>query len=148
MKAKYRQRKHRYRQYCCEDISLVENYKQASEDNFDGWHCHHKLEIGEGYINSVEDLKMMNLYFNRPANELIFLKTKEHLEIHRRLEATLFNCHNNRSKCISNAQVNKPKTEFGQEYVKHYGYGKKVNQKQYMDEYHFYNKYHKYSWNI
>ena len=72
----------RTKSYCKEDISLIENYDKAINDKEHIWDCHHKLEIGEGYTNSTEDLKMMNLYFNRPANELIFLTKKEHARLH------------------------------------------------------------------
>ena len=30
--------------YCCEDISLIENYDKAIEDKTQYWHCHHRLE--------------------------------------------------------------------------------------------------------
>ena len=52
-------------------IDLIENYELAKADNFKGWDIHHKLEICGDYINTVSDLKMMNLYYNRPAEELI-----------------------------------------------------------------------------
>ena len=29
--------------YCAEDISLIENYKDAINDKFYKWHCHHRL---------------------------------------------------------------------------------------------------------
>ena len=63
-------------------IDLVENYELAANDNFKGWHIHHKLEIHDDYINSTEHLKLMNLYYNRPPAELIWLSHSEHARIH------------------------------------------------------------------
>ena len=64
-------------------IDLIENYELAKADNFKGWDIHHKLEICENYINTVADLKMMNLYYDRPAEELIWLKRGEHIKLHK-----------------------------------------------------------------
>lgn len=70
--------------YCCEDISLIENYEIAvnSPEKYD---CHHKLEIQGNNILSVKELKEQNLYYKRPAKELIFLTHKEHCRIHGKL---------------------------------------------------------------
>ena len=65
--------------FCCEDISLIENYNKAINSN-EMWDCHHKLEIELN--KSVKELKDLNLYLNRPANELIFLTRKEHVILH------------------------------------------------------------------
>ena len=67
--------------YCVEDISKIENYDKAIKDS-EMWDCHHKLEIHNDYRNSIEELKMMNLYYHRPASELIFLTRKEHNSLH------------------------------------------------------------------
>ena len=68
--------------YCIEDISKIENYDIAMADNDHVWICHHKLEIRPDYRNTVRDLKLMNLYYHRPACELIFMTTEEHSSIH------------------------------------------------------------------
>ena len=57
----------------CTNYEQIENYELAKADNFKGWECHHKLEIHDDYTNTVNDLKLMNLYYNRPPEELIFL---------------------------------------------------------------------------
>lgn len=44
------------------------------------WDCHHRLEIELN--KSVQELKDLNLYFNRPADELIFLTKSEHIRLH------------------------------------------------------------------
>jgi hypothetical protein len=71
-------------EYCNEDISLIENYNEAinSSEKYD---CHHRLEIQDNKIVSVQELKEQGLYFNRPASELIFLKHTEHTRMHGKL---------------------------------------------------------------
>lgn len=68
--------------YCCEDISLIENYDKAINDKTQVWHCHHKAETLPCGRFSRNDLKKFNLYYNRPANELIFLRPKDHKKLH------------------------------------------------------------------
>lgn len=69
--------------YCCEDISLIENYDKAIADVTQTWHCHHRLEIQGDITLTVKELKLRRLYYNRPASELIFLTSKEHVRLHR-----------------------------------------------------------------
>ena len=57
--------------YCSEDISLIENYKEACADTTQTWICHHKRELTEE--KSCEELIREHKYFQVPANELIFL---------------------------------------------------------------------------
>ena len=66
----------------CTNYKQIENYEKAIADTTQMWHCHHRLEIHEDYTNSVKDLKMMNLYYNRPPEELIFLTCAEHIRLH------------------------------------------------------------------
>lgn len=70
------------RQYCCEDISLIENYERAVTDTENIWDCHHRGEILPCGVYSVSDLKKFDLYWNRPAWELIFLPHEEHIRLH------------------------------------------------------------------
>lgn len=65
--------------YCCEDISLIENYNTALNSP-NRYVVHHRLEIELN--KSVKELKELNLYYNRPASELIFLSNSEHCRIH------------------------------------------------------------------
>ena len=68
--------------YCCEDISHIENYELAIKDNLVDWDIHHRLETrGFGYTS--EELKMLDLYYNRPASELLFVRCKDHYKIHK-----------------------------------------------------------------
>ena len=72
-----------YKRYC-KDIENVENFEKAKTDNFKGWHCHHRLEThtsdGERRLVdiSMDELKALGMYYNRPAEELIFLTSSEH----------------------------------------------------------------------
>ena len=70
------------KRYCCEDISLIENYEEAVNSN-ERYDCHHRLEIQDDEMVSVETLIKNNLYYNRPANELIFLTHSNHTKIHK-----------------------------------------------------------------
>lgn len=76
-----------YRHYC-EDIENVENFEKAKKDNFKGWDCHHRLEThnSDGERREVnisrKELIAIDMYYNRPAEELIFLTTKEHYTLH------------------------------------------------------------------
>jgi hypothetical protein len=66
--------------FCNEDISLIENYENAVTDETQIWHCHHRLETDKNL--SVKKLKSMNMYYHRPASELIFLTPFEHMSLH------------------------------------------------------------------
>lgn len=68
--------------YCCEDISEIENYELAVNDTEHVWCCHHRLEISNGEVVSMEELINRGLYWNRPASELIFLRHDEHSRLH------------------------------------------------------------------
>ena len=68
--------------YCIEDISKIENYDKAIADTTQTWVCHHRLEMQDEPFNSVEYLKSNNLYYHRPAAELIFLTRAEHTKLH------------------------------------------------------------------
>lgn len=72
----------------CDNIENVENYEKAKADNFKGWQCHHRLEThnsnGERRLVDItpKELIALGMYYHRPANELIFLTTKEHRYLH------------------------------------------------------------------
>jgi len=67
--------------YCCDDISLIENYDKAINDENQTWHCHHKLETELNI--SRKELIDIGRYYNVPASELIFLTAYEHNYIHK-----------------------------------------------------------------
>lgn len=72
--------KYHFEKYCME-FEKIENYEKAKEDNFKGWHCHHKLESDY----SREELIKAELYYNRPPEELIFLTNREHTFLHNKI---------------------------------------------------------------
>ena len=66
------------KRFCCEDISLIENYALAIADTTQTWVCHHIL--GEQY--SKKYLKENGLYESRPACELRFVTRADHQSLH------------------------------------------------------------------
>ena len=75
--------KHYFENYC-KDYENIENYEAAKKDNFKGWECHHRLEThnsdGERRLIDItkKELIALNMYYDRPAEELIFLTIKGH----------------------------------------------------------------------
>lgn len=70
------------KQFCKDDISKIENYNLAINDKTQVWECHHRVEILPCGRFSRNDLKKFNLYYARPANELVFLTPSEHRKLH------------------------------------------------------------------
>ena len=77
------------KQYCKDDISLIENYEQAINDKNKRWDCHHRRET----IYSREGLIEIGEYYNRPAIELIFMLEEEHRRFH-----NIGKCHSEKTK--------------------------------------------------
>ena len=81
--------KRNYYKCYCENYQDIENYEAAKADNFKGWQCHHRLEThnsdGERRLVDItkKELIALDMYFNRPAKELIFIRTVEHRRLHR-----------------------------------------------------------------
>ena len=75
--------KYSFEKYC-KNYQDIENYEKALADDFKGWHCHHRLETHtpDGKRRDVDiaqaELKALSMYYNRPAEELIFLTSREH----------------------------------------------------------------------
>lgn len=73
-----------------ESVEDIENYEEAISDTNKTWHCHHKLETEFSDetprpVNarlSKDELIALNVYFSRPASELIFLKQSDHIQLH------------------------------------------------------------------
>lgn len=83
--------------YCKENLNFVEGYREALKSE-EEYVCHHRLEThiwdsanciwvkrNKGEALTSSQLKELNLYFNRPADELIFMRRKEHNSLHRLL---------------------------------------------------------------
>lgn len=75
------------KRFCCEPLSNIENYDKAINSS-EIWDCHHRMEThrrnGKERVTrlSRQDLKNWNIYYNRPADELVFLPHKEHTTLH------------------------------------------------------------------
>ena len=97
------------KEFCRDDISLIENYDKAVADKSCVWHCHHRRET----IFSRKDLIEIGEYYNRPACELIFLTKSEHHRLHN-LGKPAWNKGKHLSaetrKKMSEARINKPKS--------------------------------------
>lgn len=68
------------KRFCCEDITLIENYDKMIVDYTQVWCCHHRREIDEN--KSKKQLIEEGLYYSRSASELIFLTNSEHISLH------------------------------------------------------------------
>lgn len=69
----------------CKDFTKIENYEKAIADTTQTWQCHHRLELeitGGVCDVTAKDLTDWNLYYDRPAEELIFLTHSEHRILH------------------------------------------------------------------
>lgn len=71
---------YRLKKICCEDISLIENYNEAVNDTTQVWDCHHRKEIELN--KNRQELIDIGLYYNRPANELVFITHSDHTRLH------------------------------------------------------------------
>ena len=63
----------------CSEYTQIENYAEAVKSPLK-YDLHHRLEISEN--KSRKDLIDENLYYDRPATELIFLSHVEHSRLH------------------------------------------------------------------
>ena len=72
----------------CRNPELIENYDLAVSDTTQMWTCHHRLEThnsdGERRLVdlTIEELIALGMYYDRPAEELIFMTTIEHNSLH------------------------------------------------------------------
>jgi hypothetical protein len=64
------------------------HYEKAKADNFKGWVRHHRLEThtSDGFLRLVQlsktELIALDMYYERPAEELIWLKAGVHRTVH------------------------------------------------------------------
>lgn len=74
--------------YCVEDITNIENYEKAINDNTQTYVCHHRLEThtSDGERRKVdiskEELIALGMYYSRPVEELIFMTKSDHTKLH------------------------------------------------------------------
>lgn len=79
--------KRNLRRMCREDLSLIENYDKAINDNTQMWVLHHRDEVrhlpsGMIVFRSKQELIDNGRYYYCPANELIFMTRSEHGYLH------------------------------------------------------------------
>lgn len=88
--ARFRLKKDRtpYKGCICRTPELIENYEKAIDDIKQTWICHHRLETHTSYGErrlvdiKAEELIALDMYFDRPPEDLIFLTKKEHRALH------------------------------------------------------------------
>ena len=68
---------HHFEKYC-KDYENIENYEAAKKDNFIGWECHHR----RGANITQKELISLGQYYNISSDELVFLTTAEHNQLH------------------------------------------------------------------
>ena len=70
--------------FCRDDYTKIENYKEAVNDITQTWELHHRNEftLDGKFAHTANELKEINMYFKRPANELIFLPRSVHKSLH------------------------------------------------------------------
>lgn len=97
----------------CKEPEKIENYEKALADDFTGWHCHHRLQTwtsdGKRRLVDIkaEELKALEMYYNRPASELIFLTNSEHASLHQKGKSRS----SETKRKISEAKKGKPRSE-------------------------------------
>lgn len=72
----------------CFNLEAIENFEKAKADNFKNWVIHHRLEThnSDGELRSTfltkEELIELDMYYHRPAEELIFMTRGQHQKLH------------------------------------------------------------------
>jgi hypothetical protein len=73
----------------CRRFEDIENYSAAVSDVSGTWACHHRLEthFSDGTERRVtiarEELIALDMYYDRPPEEFIFLTRAEHAKVHK-----------------------------------------------------------------
>lgn len=117
--------KYCWTKYCREPLEQIENFKAAEAENFVNWVVHHRAEILPCGNFSVNDLKEHNLYYGRPASELMFMRDHDHRSMHKAGSNNhLFGKHQSEDTCqkISKSLKGRPSHNKGKripEEVKH-----------------------------
>ena len=132
-----------FEKYCAEP-EKIENYQKAKKDNFKGWCCHHRLEThnsdGERRLVdiSAEELQALRMYYNRPAEELIFLPVGEHISLHDEGENhPMYGKHHSAESIQKMSEAQKGKTPWNK--GKHCSSEQKIKQSEAIKGRHWYN---------
>jgi hypothetical protein len=67
--------------YCRESIENIKGYKEALISN-EKYNCHHINEL----TFTKDELIKMNMYYHRPASELVIIKAIEHIRLHAKFD--------------------------------------------------------------
>ena len=116
----------------CKDYENIENFEKAKADNFKGWCCHHRLQTwtsdGERRLVdiSMDELKALGMYYNRPASELIFLTRSEHKSLHNEGNKYHLGKHHSAESNYKNSEAHKGK-KLSEEHKKKIGEAQKEN---------------------
>ena len=97
--------KYTVKKFCKDDISLIENFEKAISDKEQTWHCHHRRELETPRKELIE----IGEYYNRPAEELIFLTEHEHRVLHNKGNKNWLGRHHTEYTKIKIAEGNKGK---------------------------------------
>jgi len=102
---------------CKDNITEIEGFYKAISDRSERYDCHHRLETHDEFGNlrnvliSSGELIKQDLYYNRPASELVFLKKSEHSELHRQFSSIdghrYLNDESRRTEYTSNYRLDK-----------------------------------------
>lgn len=111
---------HKFEKFC-KNPENIENYYKAKADNFKGWDCHHRLQThtsdGERRLVDISkaELIALDIYYNRPAEELIFLPSNEHTSLHKKGKTYFKGKHHTEEtkKKISEAQKGENNSMYG-----------------------------------
>ena len=93
----------------CSKPELIENYDKAMADTTQTWVCHHRLEThnSDGELRlvplSLKELKALDMYYQRPPEELIFMARSDHASLH--------NICNKQWTKLRDAKIGKPLSE-------------------------------------
>lgn len=96
----------------CKNYTEIENYELAKKDDFVGWVCHNKMELiktGAVVDATRQDLIDLDIYYDRSADELIFLTREEHAKLHNRGRKQSENVR----EAVSKAQKGEKNPNFG-----------------------------------
>lgn len=125
--------KYKIKTYCRDNISKIKNYDKAIADKENMWECHHINEL----TYTKKELIKMNMYYNRPADEFIFLTKKEHKKIHTEMCVGEKERKQKINESMSGKTTwfkGKTKSDFGEKYKKHFEKTCTDDKKQYHKE--------------
>lgn len=111
-----RQQMNLLKRYCREPIENIRGYKEALRSSVQ-YDCHHINEL----TFTVDELKMMNMYYDRPASELTLMPHSDHMKLHRRhdMPSALYgDRHPNYHKYEQESKSYKDKVSIQTEYVR------------------------------